>query len=222
MHKHLVALLLLAAFSPFLLVSIQTTYADTCCGVIYSSGVHLYSPLNTTYPTNALTLNLTYDMGIQSHLNYSVDGKYGGEIPLHVANASEVHIIMTKMAAEVALPSLADGSHCLTINVEANLNDYRGANPPGAPFHATNEEGTNWQAAWTHTIYFTIKTAASSDVPTAMPPPTEITTPTSTAQPPATEPQQNTPLTAVLIIALVAVYISVLFVVAKNPKKHGS
>jgi hypothetical protein len=128
-------------------------------GISYPDGLYLISPLNTTYTSNMITLNVYFDMGIQTKLNYSLDGGlYSGDIPLTYLNNSEIMYISNYQGI-VPLPQLPDGSHILTITVDAELNDFHGANPPGAPFKATNAEGTNFTAIWVHTIYFTIDTA---------------------------------------------------------------
>ena len=227
MHKPLICLVLVGTLFLIPFADLQGVCGDPATGIVYSSGVHLYSPLNTTYTTNTLTLNLTYLIGIQSRLNFTLDGIYDGEIPLRVANASDVHIIMTEMAGTAALPRLEDGSHCLTINVEADLNDYYGANPPGAPFYPTNSERTNWQAAWTHTIYFTVDTNAaahmsnpSTATPTPPPQTTVVANSTPIILPPAAEPQQTPPTTVILLVIVVAAYIAVFVVlIANNPKR---
>ncbi len=203
-------------------VGTQMAQADSNGDITYSSGIHLISPVNTTYTTNMLTLNLTFNQGMQCQLNYSIDGQYCGDIPL--TNATEYHILMTEMVGKAKLPPLSDGTHYLTINVQANLNDYHGANPPGAPFKATNPEGTNFSAVWEHTVYFTVDTGNTTPTatpitvtaPTPSPTPTHQSTaanPTQTVQPPVSEPQsQATLLGAILIVGACAAYVAVIAV----------
>jgi len=211
----------------FLLVSPQKVCAQTSNGITYSSGVHLYSPLNITYTTNMLTLNLTFKEGIKSHLNYTLDGQYSGDIPLSVKNDGEFHFMWAEMVGNVPLHPLSDGSHCLTITVHAELNDFHGANPPGAPFIATNAEGTNFAAVWVHTVYFIVDT--SNAKPTLHPTtsivqssrPTDDSqaiSPTETIQSPVMEQQQSLPIAAIIIlVALVAAYTAIIiFLVAKK------
>ena len=174
-----------------------------------------------------LTLNLTFKEGIKSHLNYTLDGQYSGVIPLSVKNDSEFHIIWAEMVGNVPLPPLSDGSHCLTITVHAELNDFHGANPPGAPFIATNAEGTNFAAVWIHTIYFTVD--SSNAKPSLLPTTSAIQSsrpiedsqeisPTETIQSPAMEQQKSLPIAAIIIlVTLVAAYTSIIvFLVSKK------
>jgi hypothetical protein len=82
--------------------------------------------------------------------------------------------------ALISLPGLFNGPHVLTINVEAYLNDYHGANPPGAPFKPVAPNSSDYVASWVHTIYFTINAneVNSSPIPTSSIDPTSILEPT--------------------------------------------
>jgi hypothetical protein len=194
-------------------------------GIPYSSGLYLISPLNTTYTSNVLTLNVYFDMGIQTKLNYSLEGGvYSGDIHLTYLNNSEVMYISNYQGI-VPLPKLSDGSHVLTITVDAELNDFHGANPPGAPFKATNAEGTNFTAIWVHTIYFSVDTSKATQNPTvsATPAPTLIESTNQTAtiptmQAPAEEPQQSTPLLPIIAVAAVVAYIAVIAILVTRKK----
>lgn len=77
----------------------------------------LFSPLNKTYTSNALTLNLTFSagLGIRYSLYYYIDGKYQEPIPFVIDNPNnEMHVIYPAYAS-INLPALSDGSHSLTI-----------------------------------------------------------------------------------------------------------
>jgi len=158
--KRSAILLVLLLFLTLVLVifpQIETVKADSTDYIRFSSGVTIYSPLNTTYNSGFLNLNLTFDQGagLHSSLNYSIDGNYKGSIPLVAEDTYGFHLI-TKKTGLVALPELSEGEHCLTLNVECRLDDYHGANPPGAPFTPTSPGSSDYVATWTHTIYFTI------------------------------------------------------------------
>ena len=86
--------------------------------------------------------------------------------------------IMCPATGTVQLPRLTDGSHCLTICEEANLNGYLGANPPGAPFKPTSPGSTDYYASWVDTVDFTISTGAVTQNSTQ--PPQTSTPPTIT------------------------------------------
>jgi hypothetical protein len=187
-------------------------------GLVFSSGLRLLSPLTQTYNTNPVTFNITFNMGVQTHINYSLDGVYSGDIPLKYLTGTEI-IFINVYSGSVTLPMLSNGSHCLTITVESDLNDYHGANPPGAPFKATNAEGTNWAAVWVHTIYF----AVDSGVSTAAPSPTATSTAnpeaqintvnaTPTTQSSLNETQHSGWVTEIIILAAALAYIAVITV----------
>jgi hypothetical protein len=160
MGEQRTALSLLMIFCSVLIgiENLMVVNAESTGYIRYSSGVTLFSPLNITYSSNIMYLNLTFDQGagIDCSLNYSIDGNYKGSIPL-VTEDTGFHIIY-KMTGLVALPELSEGSHNLTIDVLCGLYDYHGANPPGAPFAPTSLGSSNYIATWTHIIYFTINT----------------------------------------------------------------
>jgi len=143
-----------------LVASTHIVEADSTDSIRFSSGVTIYSPVNTTYNSRFLNLNLTFDQGagLHSSLNYSIDGNYKGPIPLVAENLPPGFHIINKKTGLVTLPELSEGLHCLTVNVLCGLYDYHGVNPPGAPFTPTSPGSTDYIASWAHTIYFTIDT----------------------------------------------------------------
>ena len=161
----LVLPLLIASFA----IDIHFVNAKSDSLIVYSGGVTLYSPVNTTYKSTSLTLNLTYEAGLPYSLNYSIDGIYQGPISLTFNNSEGFHMTSTGVAV-IQLPALSNGSHILTVNVEGYLNNYHGANPPGAPFKKVSPMSADYFAFWANSVSFTI---ASSDVtPTLTPLPT--------------------------------------------------
>ena len=156
--KVLVALLVSILIIP-LGISIHTVKADSNNPIVMDGGVTLYSPINTTYYSNFLTLNLTFGCGsgLQCSLNYSVDNEYTGSIPLTInESGSQGFQMIIPETGLVQLPELSGGSHSLTIYVEADLNDYNGANPPGAPFKESAPCSTNYIASWIDKVDFAI------------------------------------------------------------------
>lgn len=143
--------------------------ADSNQPLTFSSGLTIYSPLNKTYSSNLLLLNLTFGSGagLQTSLNYSIDGEYQEPITLTFNSTTGFHFIYLGYGL-VQLPEFSNGQHVLTVNVEANLNDYHGANPPGAPFKPVAPNSSDYFASWVHTIYFTVD--ASEAVPTSSSP----------------------------------------------------
>jgi hypothetical protein len=157
----LIALLLILCSAWINIGKLEIVKADSTDYIRFSSGVTIYSPLNTTYNSRFLNLNLTFDQGagLHSSLNYSIDENYKSSIPLVAENLSPGFHIINKKTGLVALPELSEGPHFITINVLCSLNDYHGANPPGAPFKPTSPGSSDYVATWTHTIYFTIDTS---------------------------------------------------------------
>jgi hypothetical protein len=83
------------------------------------SGVTIYSPVNMTYYYGNLFLNISlYSAGSlggldpEVSMNYSIDGKYNGSVPLR--SNGEIHVV-TVAVGTIGLPSLSNGSHYLTI-----------------------------------------------------------------------------------------------------------
>jgi len=81
----------------------------------------VYSPLNRTYNSEFLVLNLTFNvgMGIRYTLKYNIDKKYEASIPFKVENPNELHVV-NKATGYAALPELSEGSHNLTIHLIAS------------------------------------------------------------------------------------------------------
>ena len=94
--------------------------AQTADFLSFPSGINVYSPLNMTYDSRYLFLNLTlYSAGQMGyidpyiHLNYSVDGDFNSSVPLVVSNPG-LHVV-TNAATFMSLPKLSEGSHILTL-----------------------------------------------------------------------------------------------------------
>ncbi len=116
----------------------------------------LYSPLNGTYNSQFLDLNLifTAGMGIKYTIYYLIDGKYVDTVPFTVKNASELHVTM-QAKVFTQLPPLSEGSHSLTVVI----------NCAGLRRSLPSNNGT---------VYFTIDTKASGSF---VPQPTVDSTP---------------------------------------------
>jgi len=89
-------------------------------------------------------------------LNYSIDGKYNGPIPL-VINYEGLHVI-TQGTGLVNLPELSEGKHRLTIYTEADIYNNGLFNFPGSVFKPKiNSDGTvYYSASYDDTVYFYI------------------------------------------------------------------
>ncbi len=185
-------------------VGFQAVKADSADSIVFSGGVTLLSPVNTTYESNFLTLNVSFEWGegLQCSLNYTIDGNYGGPVPLTLENP-ELGLIIATASGTVQLPELSNGSHCLTIIEEANLNNYYSANPPGAPFKPAGPGSADYYAAWVDTVDFSINTSYAATNPTASPAPTDS---------PAATPTPSTPEFPLVVLPILLVMVSLAIV----------
>jgi hypothetical protein len=128
------------------LVSPQTIKADSNDFIVSEQGAFvIQSPLNRTYNTNALTLNLTFAaFFFQYTFECFVDGKFQGDAP-YTVNVSGTHIQYPGKAS-MNLPLLSEGSHILKVVM------YSNAPQKGGPYTAI--------------VYFTVNTIAKMTSPT--------------------------------------------------------
>ncbi len=154
MNKKRVLLLLFAILlSSYMAVHPISVNAQTADFISFPSGITVYSPLNMTYDSRYLILNLTlYSAGQLGYLdpnismNYTIDEKYTGSVPLSISNPG-LHVV-TNAASFVCLPKLSEGSHCLTLYLLGN-----------------NQKSDNPKYLWYEDkVYFSIS-ADASDVP---------------------------------------------------------
>lgn len=125
--------------------------------VDFTSGVTLYSPLNKTYSTNVLNLNLTagVGIGITCTINYNLDNQHYGTIPLQAVHHDELHVI-NEVEGNTTLPELTQGRHNLTLQVICELNHKSSATMNRFPFIPECNNITDYTATWTDTIQFII------------------------------------------------------------------
>jgi hypothetical protein len=99
----------------FLASEVHSVKAESNDSIRFSA-FHLFSPLNRTYSSNFLSINLTFgaSIGLKYLFNYDVDGKYKGSIPFVINNPTETHVVY-KATGFVKLPELPDGSHRLSV-----------------------------------------------------------------------------------------------------------
>ena len=166
MKKIRLTISLLLVFSSFLVACPHIVWADSADYIRLSSNAVIFSPLNRTYDSRFLTLNLTFGvgLGIKYSMNYSVDGKHEGPITLVPKNPTELHVINEGIGL-VTLPELCEGSHCLTVYLLCGIYDYHGAIPPGAPFKPTYPGSADYTVFYTDTVYFTIDTNPEQEIP---------------------------------------------------------
>jgi hypothetical protein len=155
-------------------VGLHIVKADSAEPATFSSGLTVYSPLNTVYSSYSVLCNasLRVSMVYQSSISYSIDGKDQGSsgFKLQFGSAGYYYV-----AGSFMLPPLHNGPHQLTFAVEIALYNYSGP-PPSADFKAgTTSYGVKYYAAdYVNTLSFTIYSneAFPTPAPTpTMPPP---------------------------------------------------
>jgi len=170
---------------------VNVVKADSNSPITFSSGLTLYSPLNTTYNSNVVECNGTFNWpkDAQLSLNYSIDGQDQGGLPWSIDENSIPIPQYTTTDGSFQLPQLPNGSHQLTIGIEEEV-----WNSTDNPRTLIN------QTSWVNTVYFTID--SSQPTPTLTPTLTPNITPTPTPTP--TVPEFPTwiilPLFAVIIL----------------------
>ena len=114
-------------FAAFLLASsvivpAVKVIADSNEPLAFSSGLTLYSPVNTTYSSNTLECNGTFvgPSEYEVSLNYSVDGKYQGYLPWTL-NQNSSNLATYTLDWSFKLPQLSKGPHQLNIGIEKQL-----------------------------------------------------------------------------------------------------
>ncbi|MGD0646082.1 MAG: hypothetical protein ABSA75_14350 [Candidatus Bathyarchaeia archaeon] len=164
-------LILIIALLVSLSINLNYVKADSNEPISFSSGVTIFSPVNMTYYSRFLVLNLTYGvgLGINCSMIYSIDGKYGGSVPLVAQNPEEMHII-NPVVGVVNLPELSVGSHSLNVYTECN---------------------TYYIASWSDTVYFKVSSSSGSPSPSIEPSPSVAPSPAPTSLPTQTPNQGN-------------------------------
>lgn len=154
----------------------------------------LYSPLNKTYNSKSLTLNLSFTggMGVRYSLYYHLDGEYAGDIPWSAEGASEMHVTCPAIGS-TQLPELSEGSHSLTVFLKGE----------GLVLHPSLYNGT---------VFFTIdsKYVDVADSLSAEPTPS----PTSTPEP-ETEPFPTALMIVIAVLVIIATIALAVVILAK-------
>lgn len=148
-----------------------TVKADSNTPLSFSSGLTLYSPVNTTYNSNVVECNGTFNWPkpFQVSLNYSIDGEDQGALLWNLdVNSISIPDYST-IAGSFPLPQLSNGVHQLSVGIDEEL-----FNNTGAAHELIN------QTSWVNTVYFTISASQPTPTLTPTPIPTTITTPTPT------------------------------------------
>ena len=166
-------------------VPLLTVKADSYQPITFSSGLAVYSPLNTTYNSYSILVNVSFGCpyGIQSSVNYSIDGKYQDNINMQYSSGSEPWAVPNYSSSNYYLfasfysPPLPKGSHQISFEIGEEANNYTAL--PSSSFRRIN--GTNnYVATWVNTVSFTINSNDVFPTPTLTPTLTPTITPTST------------------------------------------
>ena len=144
------AVVLLASLVMLPAISVK---ADSNEPITFSSGLTLYSPVNTTYSSKVVECNGTFTgpRDYEIFLNYSIDGNYQGALPWTLNPNSLNNPATYTLEWSFQLPQLPKGSHQLSIGIEEQL-----FNSAGALIN---------QTTWVNTVYFTIGSSQPPNVP---------------------------------------------------------
>ena len=110
-------------------------------GTPLASGPYIIFPVNTTYNSRIITLNISFSTQLFSKVHFSATYSLDGTPNIIVPLVSSPSLIWNKnrVIGSVRLPELSDGSHTLSVYVEARV-----------------ETGTSY---WdSETVYFTVET----------------------------------------------------------------
>jgi hypothetical protein len=206
-EKHITLVLILVFLTSLVMLPLMRVKADSTEPVTFSSGLTLYSPVNTVYDSRVVVCNGTFDcpQGVGCSLNFSIDGVCQGGLQRDINGNSIANPYNYTLDGAFPLPALPNGSHQLSIGIKestVSINDY-------------NSTMTTHETTWVNTVYFTI----SSSEPLSTPTPTSIITPTPTIPefPTNTVPDTDAiPISTILnefifvVVILLAVVVSLL------------
>ena len=158
MTKNLLSLFLAVTVFVALLQQTSKVYADSSEPITFNSRVTLYSPINKTYSSKFLTLNLTswVGIGVTCSMTYNIDNQHRGNIPLVSQHPTELHML-NKVTANVTLPELTQGIHNGTLEVVCSIqNSHKKISQ--LPVVPKSSNYTFNTATWTDTMQFSIQT----------------------------------------------------------------
>jgi hypothetical protein len=184
--------------------------ADSNEPITFSSGLTLYSPVNTTYSSNIVECNGTFNCpkGVQSSLNYSIDGNYQEGLPWKL-NAGSIPIpAIYIIDGSFQLPQLSNGTHQLSIGIDEALYSQPVFDNSGRTMIKQPELINS--SSWINTVYFTISSNQSILTPASTPTSTPTITPTPTVP--------EFPTWVILPLFAVATFLSIVLI-RKIPKK---
>jgi hypothetical protein len=120
--KLLIFMFAVVFLSSLIILPAMRVKADSTQPIAFSSGLTLYSPLNTTYSSTVLECNGTFvgPIEYEASLNYSIDGNYQGSLPWTL-NQNLTNSATYTLEWAFQLPQLTKGAHQLSIGVEEQL-----------------------------------------------------------------------------------------------------
>jgi hypothetical protein len=139
--------------------------ADSNELITFSSGLTLYSPVNTTYSSSIIECNGTFDCpkGVTSSLNYSIDGKYQEGLPWKLDVNSIGNPDIYTIVGSFQLPQLSNGTHQLSIGIDEALYSQPVFDEFGRAMIKQPELINS--SSWVNTVYFTIGSSQPTPTP---------------------------------------------------------
>jgi hypothetical protein len=106
----------------------KETVEDECSDYIQFYAFTLYSPINRTYNSKSIPLDISFSTGLGSNytLTYTLDGGLEVAIPFEIENSTGLHAIYPAYG-HLMLPELSEGNHNLTINMLSYTGYFTGS-----------------------------------------------------------------------------------------------
>lgn len=118
--KLFVSVFAVVIFASLVVMPTVRVNAASSLPLTFSSGLTLYSPVNTTYTSSVLNCSGSFTGPIKYEIliNYTVDGSYQGNLPWKLNSSNAANYTLTW---SFQLPKLSRGSHQLSIGIDQQL-----------------------------------------------------------------------------------------------------
>lgn len=203
----LIVLLAMSILIMVFVAKVNVVKADSNSPITFSSGLTVYSPLDTVYNSYSVLCNASLQVIqlVESQIDFFVDGQAANSNFSLQFGPDQIYYV----AGAFMLPALPNGLHTLTFQIEEEALNW--SFPPSAAFQPTDVPN-EYVASWVNNVSFTIY---SNDVfPTPTPTLTPTLTPTIT--PTSIPTVSEFPTWAILPLFAVAILPSIVFIRKRN------
>jgi len=160
----------------FVFVSeVNVVKADSNSPITFSSGLTVYSPLDTVYNSYSVLCNASLQVPqlVQSQIDFFMDGQAANSDFNLQFGPDQVYYV----AGAFMLPALPNGPHTLTFQIEEEA--FNWSFPPSVAFQPTDVPN-EYVASWINNVSFTIDSSQPTPTLTPTLPPTITPTLTPT------------------------------------------